>query len=136
MVDCADRNQHIQMESHSIFNNIWKGLAHPRAELMVWFALIGWLKTKHRLYKLNIIQDGNLRCVFCNNHAETVNHLFMECIFAWNSWCICFRWRGVDWVVPNTLKSMFEAWSCVGLNGEKKKLWYSLFLMAVWSLWE
>ena len=127
--DCAEVNQQFQMESHSIFNNIWKGLAHPTAKLVVCFALIGRLKKEDRLHRLNIIQDGNLRCVLCNIHVEMVDHLFMECMFAWKTWCLCFRRTGLDWVVPNSLKSMFESWSCVGLSGEKKKIWFSFFMV-------
>ena len=76
-------------EVHNIFNSLWKGVAHPGAKLVVWFAMIGRLKTKDLLHKLHIIQDADLRCVFCNDAVESIDHLFVECYFSWQVWCMC-----------------------------------------------
>ena len=39
------------VESHYFFNNIRKGLAHPKAESVTWFTVIGRFKIKNRLHK-------------------------------------------------------------------------------------
>ena len=41
----------------------------------------------------------------------------------------------MDKVVPNNLIIILDAWFNVGLQGNKKKIWCSLFFMVVWSLW-
>ena len=124
-----------QMASHSIFSNIWKGLAHPRAELVVWFVMIGRLKTKAWLHKMKILQANKLRCALCNQHDESVEHLFLECNFSWQVWCMCLRWIGLDWVIGNELKTMMESWFEVVRFSMRKKLWCFLFFVVIWSLW-
>ena len=67
------------------------------------------------LYKLNITDAENLKCVLCNEAEESVDHLFVECSFPWMVWCSCFKWRGMSWVIPCNIKHLFEAWLEVGL---------------------
>ena len=120
-VKMAERQTSAQMESHSIFKNIWKGLAYPRAELVVWFALMERLKTKDWLHKINIIDRNNLRCVLCNNADESVDYLLVNCCFAWNVWCVCLNWNSMSWAVPKSIKDMFEAWIGVEFKGIQRK---------------
>ena len=63
---------------------------------MVWFALLGRLKTKDWLLKLNIIDRNNIRCVLCNNADESVDHLLVDCCFAWNVCCVCLNGTGLS----------------------------------------
>ena len=73
--------QNTHVEPHSTFRDIWRGVAPPRAELLTWFTIIGKLKTKGYLHKINILHDGDLRCVLCKSATESVNHLFLEYAF-------------------------------------------------------
>ena len=108
---------HANMESQNIFKNIWVGIAPPRVEMMVWFAIIGKLKTKDRLNKLNILQARDLRCVLCKNCDETMSHLFIECPFTWKTWCCYFNWIGISWAAPDDLKVFFESWLATYVGG-------------------
>ena len=87
--------------------------------------------TKDRLHRLNIIQDGNLRRVLCSIEDESVEHLFLDCMFTWKVWCMCLSWRNLSWAVPNNLKLMFKSWCAVGNYGRKEKLWCSLLFSVV-----
>lgn len=58
---------------------VWKGLALPRAKLLVWFIIQGKFKTRHRLQRLNLISVSEDKCPFCNLVEESIQHLFLHC---------------------------------------------------------
>ena len=87
-----------------IFNHakmVWKGLAPPRVELLVWFILLGRLNTKDRLCRFNYIVAEDSLCVFCTNDQETISHLFFTCPFAWRFWHNCMNWWDIQFCYPN-----------------------------------
>ena len=63
---------------------IWKGLAPPRVELLVWFGLLKRLNIKDRLHKFSCIAASEILCVFCKVEMETIEHLFFPCIYGWS----------------------------------------------------
>lgn len=83
--------QYFNVESQHIFSSIWCGLTPLRVELLVWLALLGKLNTKSWLAHLNIIHGDNIRCILCNFEEETINHLFMHCVFSWKIWCFASK---------------------------------------------
>ena len=56
-----------------------------------------------------------------------VDHLLLHCVFSWNVWCMCLRWRNVDWVVPSNVRSMFEVWPSMDLKGGEKAMVFIVF---------
>lgn len=91
-----------------IFKNIWKGLVPHRVEIFIWFALLGKLNTRGKLSRLSIIPPYEASCVFCRDHIEFEDHLFIHCDFArgvWNWWLSIW---GVRWVLPISLKDLFS----------------------------
>ena len=116
-------------------NRVWKGLAPPRAELQVQFVIQGRLNTRDRLSLLNIIPPVAAVCPMCSSAAESVTHIFFECIYSWRMWTDCLCWWGFLWCSPNDLVDFFHAWCGVKLSGVEKKMWMSLFYVVIWSLW-
>ena len=101
----------------------------------MWFAIIGRIKTKDHLHKLNMLQHGDLRCVLCNSGDESVKR-FLECVVTWNTRSMCLSWRNMSWVIPNNLKLMFESWCAIGSLRLQRDLWCSLFFFSVVrSIW-
>jgi len=47
------------------------------------------------------------RCVFCEHDSEDVDHLLMECRFAYEVWCGMYSWLGCCMVQHNLLKHHF-----------------------------
>ena len=45
--------------------NVWRGVATPKAELLLWFILQERLSTKERLCKVNCIPSSDKLCCFC-----------------------------------------------------------------------
>ena len=134
-VDQYLKIQDSQMQAHNNFKNIWKGIKPPRMELLVWFVIIGRLNTKDRFARFNILQEDNSRCVLCKAEDETIDHLFVTCRFTWEIWCCCLQWGGHAWVMPNTLKGLFEVWTDMCGLGMRKNRWWSLLFVVIWSVW-
>ena len=99
----------------------WKGLAPARAEILVWFVLQEKLSTKERLSKLNIIPQDQALCPFCNEHPETVRHLFFGCSISWKLWSECLQWWNVHWCTPLDPILHFQCWCGVAFYGIVKK---------------
>lgn len=113
----------------------WRGLAPPRAEILVWFVLHGRLNTKERLARLNIIPLSAALCPLCSLENETVEHLFFECMRSWRIWSDCFLWWELPWCCPNKSIAFFQAWCGAQFSGLERKMWVSLFYVVIWSLW-
>ena len=62
---------------------VWCKMAPPKVEMLVWFLVLGKLNTKDRLAQLNIIiSNGDVSCVLCNSHVESLGHLFVSCNYS------------------------------------------------------
>ena len=72
-----------QVEHCHIFANLWRGVAPPRVELMVWFVLLNSLSTMDRLRKFNILQRNSYWCVLCDLEDETNDHLSIHYSSIW-----------------------------------------------------
>ncbi|GFZ00894.1 hypothetical protein Acr_14g0005290 [Actinidia rufa] len=46
--------------------------------------------------------------------AETVNHLLIHCDVVRELWSLVFSIFGVHWVMPGSVRELFESWSCGG----------------------
>ena len=115
---------------------VWKGVAPPKVELLLWFILLGRLNTKDRLLWLNILPADNYRCVICNEGEESISHLFFTCNFAWRVWSCCCDWWGLTWVIHSDPRSNFESWTAIKCSKNQRKMWLSCFYVIIWSLWE
>lgn len=54
-----------------------------------------------------------LRCILCKSAGESVDHVFLSCLFSWKLWCFLFNEINVSWVPPE---------DCFSLLGEKLKV--------------
>ena len=103
--------------------------------MLVWFAILGKFNTKSRLVKLNILQDLDDKCTFCNSVLENIEHLFLHCKFMWKIWCTCLSWEGLSWSVARNLSEQFHAWLGVNSGRQNQNKWISLFFVIVWAIW-
>lgn len=65
-----------EINNFSFTKKVWKGLVPPKVELFSWFVLIGRVNTKDRLCTIGILPEDQVRCCFCQNVTENVEHLF------------------------------------------------------------
>ncbi|XP_016170676.1 uncharacterized protein LOC107613265 [Arachis ipaensis] len=99
-----------ELTSYSFTSSLWKGFVPLRIELFGWFVLVGRVNTKERLTKLgvNILSDS--MCVLCTKEIESTEHLFLRCEVTWQVWCKWLRALRQEWVIPGTIKELFESW--------------------------
>jgi hypothetical protein len=62
--------------------------------------------------RLNIIDDlvevlYDISCVFCGADEESVDHLFVSCVYIFSIWYHIFRWLGIEFVSPNNIGHVF-----------------------------
>ena len=71
-------------------------MAPPKAELLVWFVLMGRLNIRDHLIRLNVLHGDDDQCVLCKNHAEDLNHLFLAYPISWRVWGPCCQLWGLS----------------------------------------
>jgi len=64
-------------------NVVWESWCLPRHSFILWLALLKRLRTKDKLYFVDI----DVSCVFCQDHEESHSHLFFAC-----------RWTSLLWM--------------------------------------
>ena len=80
---------------HSQSRLVWKKLAPPRVELLVWFIMMECLSTKDRLTRFNCTFVTDQTCVLCRVDNESMEHLFFSCQMAWLLWYNSLKWWGI-----------------------------------------
>ncbi|KAE8696229.1 Zinc finger family protein, putative isoform 1 [Hibiscus syriacus] len=69
---------------------IWFPAHVPKFSLMAWMVLLDRLPSKDRLGRFGIVVSNSL-CVLCGVGQESRNHIFLECPFASEIWCVVMR---------------------------------------------
>ena len=92
--------------------------------------------TKDRLVNLNILPTSEATCVLCNDHMESIGHLFFSCNYSWKLWCSCFNKLKIYWVIPIDPRIAFDSWIEVELVKSQRKEWCVCFFSVIWSVWE
>ena len=98
--------------------------------------ILGKLNTKDRLARLNIISNGDILYVLCNEQEESIEHLFFSCRHAWNLWCSCMNRWNMKWVLPSNSRIAFDSWLAVSLGRMQKKQWDVCFFTVIWTIRE
>jgi hypothetical protein len=102
---------------------LWNSKIHNRLKLLLWKLALGMLPVNEVLIHRFPISERE--CFLCNEHLETLEHLFMECPIVEQVWALSpmpllihkFRGRPMSqWV-----KMMVKPEIVLGINGEKTK---------------
>ncbi|KAK7259217.1 hypothetical protein RIF29_24817 [Crotalaria pallida] len=115
--------------------NVWRGVAPPRVELLIWLVLAGKINTRSRLKKMKLIHQDNANCPFCNRVEESIEHLFLHCDFSWKLWCHSLLDWKIETVMPGSVETWFDMWMNNIKTGVEAKLWWSVFYANVWAIW-
>jgi len=115
---------------------VWKKLAPPKVELMVWLALMGKLNTKGMLARKGMISEDLNACTFCTDQVEDIHHLLITCQVSWNIWKTIAADFGQTIEPCTDLKVFYGNWLRRSFpNKTARKLWITSFFAIVWSLW-
>jgi len=131
----AYRAMFIGTVSNPVIQRVWKSWAPLRVKFFTWLALKSRLWTADRRRRHSL--DAHDPCWLCDQEAETVDHLLVNCSFAkiiwWNltSWmdCTC-SFQG-----QFTLQSWWDYLR--GIQGwDRRKGVDSLFMCIIWAIWK
>ncbi|XP_058765506.1 uncharacterized protein LOC131638998 [Vicia villosa] len=70
-------------------NLVYKNLARPKAQFILWIACNNRLPCKERLHHFGLLNSNE--CTFCNE-IETLNHLMFECRITREIWTYILSW--------------------------------------------
>ncbi|QHO17517.1 Putative ribonuclease H protein [Arachis hypogaea] len=124
-----------EITSYSFTSSVWKGFVPPRIELFGWFVLVDRVNTKERLGKIGVNILGDSLCVMCTKELESAEHLFLRCEVAWQVWCKWLRSLGRAWVIPGTIREMFESWHGLHNRQQGQQMWMTVFFAVIWNIW-
>jgi hypothetical protein len=108
---------------------VYKMKVPLKIKIFMWFLYKRVLLTKDNLAKRN--WNGSKTCCFCNQ-METIQHLFIECIFAKKLWRIIHMTFNIP--PPTNITNLFGNW----LHGmpKKDKVQIPVGVCAVlWTIW-
>ena len=123
-------------EVDSLVCNVWKNVAPPKVEFMLWLALLGKLNTKDLLVKKGVLPNQANQCSLCHAHPENIDHILLQCQFSWQVWCNVAAGFGKQIDRQMSFRQFYEDWVSKRVhNPMQKKLYIAAFFAVSWSLW-
>jgi len=136
LVSKASQLTHDPAAVDNLASTVWKNIAPPKVEFMVWLALLGKLNTREMLVKKNVIPPEANQCSFCLNHPETIDHVLLSCPFSWGVWSSIAEDLGLRLINHHCLRQFYDWWMSRRFpNTLRKRLHILVFFATAWSLW-
>ena len=93
--------------------------------------------TADRLAKRNLPHPE--ACPLCDQMDETINHLLVGCVFAWQVWTLVLQQLGLLQLAPQPTVTHFLGWwrrSTAAIPKEARKGLNSLIILVSWEIWK
>jgi hypothetical protein len=115
------------------WKSIWKAKVPPRVAFFSWTAALGRILTAENLRRRRVIIVS--WCCLCKVDGESINHLLLHCAYAKELWDLVFAMFGISWVMPATVKDLFDCW--LGKTGKHPihMIWKAVPHCLMWCLW-
>ncbi|KAK2646875.1 hypothetical protein Ddye_022070 [Dipteronia dyeriana] len=78
----------------------------------------------------------DLICSLCGEGVESVDHLFLICVWSWKLWSLCMQWWGVSSYSNRSINEWLNAWGDFHHSSKRKRAWKTLFFAIIWTIWE
>ncbi|XP_035844557.1 uncharacterized protein LOC118491158 [Helianthus annuus] len=113
---------------------LWNRWATPKANILLWRALLGKVASKMGLSKRGVpIVDT--ACARCGHQEEDIDHIFLNCLWARCIWWNILAWMRISFVECNCFKEFIDI--ILQNPGDKvwKKIVYTIILASCWRIW-
>jgi hypothetical protein len=112
-----------------------KARAPPSCKVFFWLAILNHCWTSDRLQRHSLQNIG--LCVLCDQHQETIQHLIIGCVFAWEVWFTLLRKTGRQQLVLGADSPLVDWWlaSRKRIIKEERRGFDTFVLLITWSLW-
>ena len=71
---------------------IWMGIVPPKVEIFLWQLSKGRTLVSEVLCNFGMIQMAHAKCLMCGSDSESINHLFLHCVWSWRLWSTAISW--------------------------------------------
>ena len=93
----------------------------------MWLLVLGKLNVHSVLQKRRLYHMLSLGwCVLCRKENESINHLFLHCMFPFSLWCKVLNEFGVSWAAPCSCSDLLGLGQ--GLHSSKRGICGSWWL--------
>lgn len=106
---------------------VWQSYSIPKCDFITWMALKNRLYTRDRMIKFGLSADQ--KCVLCNCHNESVQHLFEDCSFSKQ----VLRHDLLNGKWNNYLNGNFFG---ANISKARKKLSFIFLSVAIYNIWK
>ena len=118
------------------YERIWKTWAPPKCRFFVWLVTHNRCWTADRLARRGLPHPE--QCPLCDQDAETIDHLLVQCVFAREFWFRFFTRFGLQGFYPQSTETSFHSWwerVSKAVSDLVKKGINSLIILGAWTLW-
>jgi len=123
-----------EADSSLVFGKLWSCKAVPSVLVTAWRVLKNKIATRANLVRRGVVVDSSL-CCLCGKEEEHYRHLFFECSFACQVWCLCFKWLGVSFVYHKDPLSNFVKFRMSQSSELINDVWSSIWVGVVGEIW-
>jgi hypothetical protein len=120
--------------SFAHYHRVWKILAPPKRRCFHWLTAHRRCWTADRLAKRGL--DHSLKCLFCDQVIETLDHILVACVFTRDFWFHLLRQFGFQNLAPQSAWiSFMDRWEISeAVNVLAMKGLNSLVALGAWTL--
>ncbi|WVZ85537.1 hypothetical protein U9M48_032454 [Paspalum notatum var. saurae] len=119
------------------WRRVWRTWAPLRCKFFVWLAIKNRVWTGDRLAKRGLPHPAT--CPLCDQAEETIQHILVSCVFAWQIWTLILNELGLLTMAPQPGCTRFSNWWCHSIKRIEKNLrkgLNSLIILVAWEIWK
>ncbi|XP_022007963.1 uncharacterized protein LOC110907264 [Helianthus annuus] len=113
----------------------WCKWLPQKCNIFMWRARLERLPTKEALSKRNIHVEDNL-LFFCEDRAETAEHIFTGSIFSNVLWQAIARWCRLPVFYVCDLQDLTSIYKSMRVNVTTKNMVHGLVIIGCWRIWK
>lgn len=101
-------HQFVLLDKSTLWNNVWHQDRLPKVNIFCWALAHEKILTNENIRKGGIF--GPSRCALCKENSESIQHMFLECMFVKEVWQTMLQelFHRVLW--SDSAKSLLENW--------------------------
>ena len=74
-------------------------------------------------------------CCMCKGCGESVDHLLLHCLIAFEIWSMIFCLFGICWVMLQRVADLLDCWSCNFRRHRNIVVWRIVLHCLMWCIW-